>query len=122
MSANNNPCQGTVQVYHDEQWGSVCHNDWDAADGVVLCRDLGCGGNVQALPNAFFGQTTGKVWMDYVSCTSEESNLRYCKFSGWGKSTCTHTYDAGIVCKSKYRSKYIKFALFIIILIDDFSV
>ncbi|KAI7792165.1 putative deleted in malignant brain tumors 1 protein, partial [Triplophysa rosa] len=98
-SASNNSCQGTVQVYHDGQWGSMCHNGWDVADGVVLCRELGCGGNVQPLPNAFFGQTAGKVWMDYVGCTSEESNLRDCEFGGWGKSTCSHAYDAGVVCK-----------------------
>ncbi|KAG1952787.1 deleted in malignant brain tumors 1 protein [Pimephales promelas] len=95
----NNSCQGTVEVFHDGQWGTVCHNSWDIADGLVLCRELGCGGNVQPLPNAHFGAGTGPIWMDSLRCRGDESNLRNCQFGGWGNHQCIHAYDAGIICK-----------------------
>ncbi|XP_077091698.1 scavenger receptor cysteine-rich domain-containing protein DMBT1-like [Siphateles boraxobius] len=95
----NNPCQGTVQVFHDGRWGTVCHNSWDIADGLVLCRELGCGGNSEPLTNAHFGTGTGPIWMDSLRCRGDESNLRNCKFGGWGNHQCIHAYDAGIICR-----------------------
>ncbi|XP_055045873.2 scavenger receptor cysteine-rich type 1 protein M130 [Misgurnus anguillicaudatus] len=94
-----NPCKGTVQVLHDGQWGSVCHNNWDIPDAYVLCGELGCGGNAQAMKSAYFGVTTGPIWMDALQCTSGESHLRDCKFGGWGNQICVHPYDAGVICK-----------------------
>jgi len=101
----NNSCQGTVEVFHDGQWGTVCHNSWDIADGLVLCRELGCGGNVQPLPNAHFGAGTGPIWMDSLRCRGDESNLRNCQFGGWGNHQCIHAYDAGIICKGASMTK-----------------
>ncbi|XP_073694584.1 scavenger receptor cysteine-rich type 1 protein M130 [Garra rufa] len=76
----NNHCKGTVQVYHDGRWGTVCHNSWDIADGIVLCRELGCGGNAQPLSNAYFGAGDGPIWMDSLRCSGSESNLKKCQF------------------------------------------
>uniref|UniRef100_A0A672RTV0 Soluble scavenger receptor cysteine-rich domain-containing protein SSC5D n=1 Tax=Sinocyclocheilus grahami TaxID=75366 RepID=A0A672RTV0_SINGR len=95
----NNKCQGTVQVYHDGRWGTVCHNSWDIADGLVLCRELGCGGNAQPLASAYFGPSDGLIWMDSLRCKGDESNLRKCQFGGWGNHKCIHAYDAGIICR-----------------------
>ncbi|XP_016390826.1 deleted in malignant brain tumors 1 protein-like isoform X2 [Sinocyclocheilus rhinocerous] len=95
----NNKCQGTVQVYHDGRWGTVCHNSWDIADGLVLCRELGCGGNAQPLASAYFGPGDGLIWMDSLRCKGDESNLRKCQFGGWGNHQCIHAYDAGIICR-----------------------
>ncbi|XP_051976520.1 deleted in malignant brain tumors 1 protein-like [Xyrauchen texanus] len=94
-----NTCKGTAQVYHDGRWGSVCHNNWDVADGVVLCKELGCGGNAEPLMNAYYGPVDGPIWMDSLRCRSDETNLRDCAFGGWGKQSCIHAYDAGIICK-----------------------
>ncbi|CAM4563249.1 unnamed protein product [Leuciscus chuanchicus] len=95
----NNSCQGTVQVLHDGRWGTVCHNSWDIADGLVLCRELGCGGNAEPLINAHFGTGEGPIWMDSLRCSGDESNLRNCQFGGWGNHQCIHAYDAGIICR-----------------------
>ncbi|XP_048013053.1 deleted in malignant brain tumors 1 protein [Megalobrama amblycephala] len=95
----NNTCQGTVQVFHDGRWGTVCHNSWDIADGLVLCRELGCGGNAEPLTNAHFGAGEGPIWMDSLRCSGDESNLRKCQFDGWGNHQCIHAYDAGIICR-----------------------
>lgn len=33
--------QGNVEIFHKNQWGSVCDDEWDEADGNVVCKALG---------------------------------------------------------------------------------
>uniref|UniRef100_A0A671STT0 SRCR domain-containing protein n=1 Tax=Sinocyclocheilus anshuiensis TaxID=1608454 RepID=A0A671STT0_9TELE len=94
-------CSGRVEVLRNNQWGTVCGDSWDMTDAVVvlLCRELGCGGNAQPLASAYFGPGDGLIWMDSLRCKGDESNLRKCQFGGWGNHQCIHAYDAGIICR-----------------------
>ena len=44
------PSQGRVEVYHADQWGTVCDDGFGVSEGDVMCRELGYPGIVTLHP------------------------------------------------------------------------
>ena len=58
---------------------------------------------VQALTGAYFGQGSGPVWLDDVSCDGSEKTLISCLTGGpIGQHNCNHYEDAGVRCQGDY--------------------
>ncbi|XP_060602750.1 deleted in malignant brain tumors 1 protein-like [Ruditapes philippinarum] len=95
------PWEGTVQVYHDGVWGTVCHRNFDANEAYVICNMLGYGRVGSVVRSAHFGQGSGPIWLDLLGCGSLETNIDQCsKYQNrWGAhNTCSHALDAGVIC------------------------
>ena len=92
--------QGRVEVYYNGQWGTVCDDGWDLNDAQVVCRELNYGQALHAIPESFYGQATGRIWLDNVNCVGSESSIRSCSHRGWGIEDCSHAEDAGVYCST----------------------
>lgn len=90
---------GRVEIYHDNQWGTVCDKWWDLNDAFVVCNELGLVKAIHETKNAKYGQGVGPIWLSNVDCKGRESSLVNCPHRGWGNvGSCTHGDDAGAKC------------------------
>ena len=98
--------EGRVEFYYNGQWGTVCDDNWDINDAMVVCRQLHFTGANDALGSAPFGEGTGPVWLDSILCTGSEQALSECPHNSdnsFGSNSCTHDRDAGVRCAGKYK-------------------
>ena len=92
--------EGRVEVYHNGEWGTVCDDGWDLNDTQVVCRELGLGQAIAARRNAFYGQGSGRIWLDNLNCVGTELSIVNCSHRGWGIENCGHYEDAGVKCSA----------------------
>ncbi|XP_029535450.2 uncharacterized protein LOC115141016 isoform X6 [Oncorhynchus nerka] len=91
-------CEGRVELWREEKWGTVCDDSWDLRDGGVVCAQLGCGSalNVSGQDGSFEAGV-GLVLLDEVNCGGSERNLWECPSLGT-VNDCGHKEDAAVVC------------------------
>ena len=90
--------EGRVEVYHNGEWGTVCHDGWDLNDAQVVCNELDFGIAVASRVNALFGRSNGKIWLDDLNCVGAEWTIGNCSHRGWNVHNCKHKQDASVKC------------------------
>ncbi|XP_022096135.1 uncharacterized protein LOC110982186 [Acanthaster planci] len=90
--------EGRIEIYHDNQWGTVCDAGFDLSDAEVACRQLGFPGAEEMKLSAYFGEGQGAVFLDRLECQGSEKRLAECDSSGWSRTSCLHSSDVGVIC------------------------
>ena len=92
-----NNASGRVEVYHADEWGTVCDDGTDDTEATVVCRSLGYAFG-QATCCSHHGGGTGRVWLEGLQCSGEEENLLECRHKEWENNLCGHSSDFGVAC------------------------
>ncbi|XP_005739845.2 T-cell differentiation antigen CD6-like [Pundamilia nyererei] len=99
LAGGTHRCAGRVEVWKNEQWGTVCDDHWDLNDAHVVCAQLGCGYALNVTGQAgLFPLGKGPIYLDDLNCTGNEENLWSCPATREGDQDCGHKEDAGVVC------------------------
>ena len=114
--------EGRVEVCYNNTYNTVCDDFWDELDAMVVCRQLGfsdptskfnlhsdCVNRIipaatGALPvkQAYFGQGSGDILLDDLTCSGREQTLLNCTTrtnKPLSSNNCDHTEDAGVKCQ-----------------------
>ena len=88
---------GLVEVCYNNIWGTVCDDEWDAADARVACRQLGYPA-IGAIPLTNLPAGTGLFWLDNTECVGNETSLFNCSANQLGVHDCSNVEGAGVAC------------------------
>ena len=88
--------EGGLEVFLNDEWGTVCDDFFGKVDADVACRQLGYSGADSILWDNSGLPGTGSIWMDNVACIGSESRLIDCRYNS--APNCYHFEDIAISC------------------------
>ncbi|XP_039874446.1 deleted in malignant brain tumors 1 protein-like isoform X2 [Simochromis diagramma] len=95
LTGGSSHCDGRVEYFDKNQWGTVCAESWDMNDATVVCRQLDCGSPHKLIQ---LGPGTGQTWTDQIECNGKEPTLNQCTHTSLQDRTCNNTAVAGVFC------------------------
>ena len=88
-----------MEAYYNGEWDTVCDDGWNDTDAGVVCRQLGFGSSGRVIESTGFGQGSGSVWLNSVTCTGNDSTLASCGHFEIGITrSCSYFEIAAVRC------------------------
>ena len=94
IGARGLPYEGRVEVYHNEQWGTVCDDYFDIKDANVVCKHIGYPRAIDYYTGAL---GSGPIW--HLNCTGRETSVFDCIHADFNDINCNHKEDVGVLCQ-----------------------
>lgn len=96
------PCEGYLEVYHNNTWGYVGDTHWDKNTEKVVCKSTHCGEPVDSSVTDILKPSEDRpIWLNELKCEGDESALWECKHPGWKSSYYSKLTVKKITCSSK---------------------
>ncbi|RDD45648.1 Deleted in malignant brain tumors 1 protein [Trichoplax sp. H2] len=96
---NNDVSSGTLQIYKNGTWGSVCDfGTFNTAAGKLICSKLNYPILISIKKNSFYGGATGSIPYSGITCTGNETSILNCNLRTQVSSFCDYTDLVGLSC------------------------
>ena len=89
---------GSLQYFHNGQWGAICDSELSTTAADVACKQLGYVGLKAYYCCSQFSVNAGQFWLSGINCTGTETNINQCKIKFYN-ATCRFNNVAGIQCQ-----------------------
>ena len=95
--------EGLVEIFYNNQWGTICNSGWGMEEASVVCHQLGYNGKAEVAPNSIFGvgSPSTPIWLSNVVCGGYEDYITDCAHDDWQVNTCRHNQDVGVICSGE---------------------
>ncbi|XP_033109291.1 deleted in malignant brain tumors 1 protein-like [Anneissia japonica] len=99
-SPENEVGSGRLEVFINDQWGTVCDVKFNIEHGNLVCRQLNFESAVAIETDSFFGKGTGMpMHMRNLKCNATAQRIFDCGYNRGFTNRCTHDTDVGIRCQ-----------------------
>ena len=85
-------------MYHNNTWGTICGNDFDRADAIVACRQLGYTSLLNYRKNSQTSPVIGPWWIKNYNCYGNETSLMDCPLSSVVPKYCSNLVTISLSC------------------------
>ncbi|XP_041425409.1 scavenger receptor cysteine-rich domain-containing group B protein-like [Xenopus laevis] len=74
------PCEGRVEIFYAQKWGTICYHMWDMIEAEVVCRELNCGTATETTTDGKYGPGGVYSGLDSFQCKGNETQLLQCAY------------------------------------------
>ncbi|KAJ8026064.1 Neurotrypsin [Holothuria leucospilota] len=77
---NGNDTFGRVEIFLDNQWGTICDDGWEFIDAIVVCWQLGFKTANIATSGNFPNNAPGVIHFENLNSHGKEESILECRF------------------------------------------
>ena len=111
--------EGRLEIFHENEWGTVCDDFFWRRDAKVACKQMGYTGAEAVLTDVAVA-TDRRFWLDDVNCVGNEAKLTECFYNSnvrnsssrtdpqWGIANCIPSEQVGVRCTASTSDKSVE--------------
>ena len=112
--------EGRLEIFHDNEWGTVCDDFFGRRDAKVACKQMGYTGAEAYLTDVAVAPGR-RFWLDDVNCVGNEAKLTECFYNSdvrnsssrtspqWGIANCIPAEQVGVRCTASTETNSVEF-------------
>ena len=111
--------EGRLEIFHDDEWGTVCDDFFGRRDAKVACKQMDYTGAAAFLTDVAVAPGR-QFWLDDVNCVGDEAKLTECFYNSnvrnsssrtspqWGFANCIPSEQVGVRCTASTTDKSVE--------------